>query len=235
MKKFESVVGKNVVSFDDLNQMRSMANDLKGNPDQNIKRLASNMVKTIDDKVASLSPKDVVAGQTGIDEAIKTISSARKDWRNLSRATTLEDILNVAEAKALDPKASESELIRRGFINLAANKNQMKLFTENEQNAIRSVAKGGSLDTLLSFAARFNPERSQLVAGGTVAGGIAKPEVVLPIATTGYAADKLQSLLRQRAANQAISGLLTGTTPAPIPSTTWRGLMSGAMQPPMLE
>jgi len=190
------------------------------------------MVSSIDDHVASLSPKDVASGAGGIDAAVKTISEARKDWRNLSRASTIENILDVAETRALNPTASESELIRRGFINLAANKNKMSLFTQDEQNAIKSVAKGGSLDPFLTFVSKFNPQRSQIMAGGAFAGSITKPEVALPIAAAGYGADKLQSFLRKQAAEQTMSGLLTGTTPPPAPDYFTRGLLSSVMNPP---
>ena len=235
LNKYQSIVNKGNVSFNDVDQMRQLAGDLLGNTDQNIRRLGKQMTSSIDEYVANLSPNNVVAGKGGIDEAVKTIMSARKDWRNLSRATTLDDILNIADAKALDPKASESELIRRGFINLVSNKEKFNLFNKDEQAAIRRVASGGGLDTVLSLIARFNPERSQIMAGGVVAGSVAKPEVALPLAATGFAADKLQAMLRQRAAQQAMSGLLSGTTPPPTQSMNWRGLMSGATVPPLLE
>lgn len=235
LNKYESIVNKGNVSFGDVDQMRQLAGDLLANTDKNVRRLGKQMTSSIDEYVANLSPKNVVAGQGGIDEAVKAIMSARKDWRNLSRATTLDDILNIADAKALDPKASESELIRRGFINLVANKEKFGLFTKDEQAAIRKVASGGNLDTVLSLIARFNPERSQIMAGGVVAGSVAKPEVAIPLAATGFAADKLQAFLRQQAAQRAMSGLLSGTTPAPVQPMTWRGLMSGATVPPVLE
>lgn len=231
--KINQVVERGPISFDQVSQLRQLANDLKSNQDRNVQRLAGVMVNEIDEFAARLSPRDVTAGAGKLDEAIKTLSSARKDWRNLSRANMLDDVLNVAEARAMDPKASESELIRRGFINLAADKNKMRLFTENEQNAIKAVAKGGSLDPLLTFAARFNPERSQLIAGGVVGGGVfGNPESLYysgPIMAGGFAADRLQSAMRQRAAQQAVSGLLSGTTPAPLPSTYGRGMLGGVL------
>jgi hypothetical protein len=235
LDRINQVVGRGPVSFDEVSQLRQIANDLKGNPDRNVGRLANVMVGEIDDFVSRLSPRDVTSGAAGIDEAVRTLASARKDWRNLSRANTLENVLNVAEARALDPKASESELIRRGFINLAADQNKMRLFTPNEQNAIKAVAKGGALDPLLSFIGRFNPERTQLVSGGIVAGGVASPETLkysLPTAAAGFAADKLQSTMRQRAARQAISGLLSGTTPPPAPSYYVPGLLGSVLAPP---
>jgi len=229
LNEFDAIVARGPVSFDRLDKMRALANDLKTNQDPNIRRLAGNMVSTIDDYVAGLNPRDVSAGAGGIDEAVKTIMGARKDWRNLSRATTLENILDTAEIRALNPNLSESELIRKGFINLAASKPKMRFFTEDEQTAIKSVAKGGPLDPLLTFMAKFNPERSALVGAGTVAGAVAKPEYAIPIGLAGITADRAQTLLRQRAAQQAMGGLLSGTTPKPLPTTSLRSLLSGAV------
>lgn len=235
LSKIESIAERGDVSFDNVEKMRSLANTLKGNTDGNVRRLGSELIAGIDEHVASLKPRDVSAGAGGIDEAIKTIASARKDWRNLSRASMLENILDVAEARALNPSASESKLIRQGFVSLAANKKKLGLFNEAEQNAIRSVAKGGSLDPLLTLAAKFNPQRSQLIAAGGVGGGIASPETLMysvPVAAAGFTADKLQALLRKQAADRAIGGLLTGTTAMPAPPQYSRGLLSTIMTQP---
>jgi hypothetical protein len=235
LNKYESILQRGNITFDNVEQMRRLANNLKGNPDKNIRRLASEMVDSIDDHVATLSPKDVVSGSGGIDVAVKTIMEARKDFRNVSRASTLDNILNVAETRALNPSASESELIRQGFIGLAANKNKMNLFSKDEQNAIKAVAKGSTLDPLLTLMAKFNPQRSQLITGGAVGFGVGSPETLkysIPIAAAGYGADKLQALLRKQSAEQAMSGLLTGTTPSPQPSYYTRGLLSTMMNPP---
>ena len=235
LNKYESILQRGNITFDNVEQMRRLANNLKSNPDKNIRRLAGEMVDSIDDHVAALSPKDVVSGAGGIDVAVKTIMEARKDFRNASRASTLDNILDVAETKALNPSASESELIRQGFINLAANKNKMSLFSKDEQNAIKAVAKGSSLDPLLTLMAKFNPQRSQLITGGAVGFGVGSPETLkytIPIAAAGYGADKLQALLRRQSAEKAMSGLLTGTTPPPSTDYYTRGLMSSLMNPP---
>tara|TARA_R110000868_G_scaffold259039_1_gene516770 strand:+ start:3127 stop:4650 length:1524 start_codon:yes stop_codon:yes gene_type:complete len=235
LNKYESILQRGNITFDNVEQMRRLANNLKSNPDKNIRRLAGEMVDSIDDHVATLSPKDVVSGAGGIDVAVKTIMEARKDFRNLSRASTLDNILNVAETKALNPSASESELIRQGFIGLAANKNKMNLFSKDEQNAIKAVAQGSTLDPLLTLMAKFNPQRSQLITGGAVGFGMGSPETLkysIPIAAAGYGADKLQALIRRQSAEKAMSGLLTDTTPSPQPSYFTRGLLSTMMNPP---
>jgi hypothetical protein len=230
LNKIQSIYSPGNVKFGDVDQSRQLANDLLANKDQNVRRLAKTMVSSIDDYIAQLSPKDVVAGAGGVDDAVKKIMVARKDWRNQSRATTLADILDVAEARALNPKTSESELIRNGFINLYANKDKIKLFTPDEQAAIRRVAKGGSLDPLLSFISRFNPERSPFVTATIGAGGYATGRLeALAIPVAGYTADELQKFLRQSQARKAISGLLSGTTPPPPPSVAPVSLFSAGI------
>jgi hypothetical protein len=235
LNKYESILARGNVTFDNVEKMRRLASNLSTSPDRDIRRLAGKMVSSIDDHVSTLSPKDVISGKGGIDVAVKTIMNARKDFRNASRASTLEDILDVAEIKALNPSASESELIRQGFISLASNKNKIGLFSKDEQNAIKAVAKGGSLDKLLTLMAKFNPQRSQLVTGGAVGFGVGSPETLkysIPIAVGGFAADKLQASMRRQAADKAVSGLLTGTTQPPQPSYYGRGLLSTTMNMP---
>jgi hypothetical protein len=232
LKRFDAVTSRGNVKFDEIDQLRQMANDLKANQDPNIRRLSGVMVKEIDDFVARLSPKDVVAGEGGIDEAVKTLSNARKDWRNLSRATTIDDILNTAEVRASNPNASESELIRQGFIRLAANKEKMRVFSQDEQNAIKAVAKGGSLDPLLSFVAKFDPTRRNVLGAGAVGAAAYKPEVALPLIGAGVGAEAMQDLLRRRNAQRLMSSLLTGSVQPPPASTVPQGLFFGAMTTP---
>jgi hypothetical protein len=231
LNRYARIVGRGNVSFNDVDQMRQLAGTLGNSSDANVRRLSRVMTTSIDNYLANLSPSNVTTGAGRTQEAVTTILEARKDWRNQARANELEQVLDTAEIKALDPKVSESEAIRRGFINLAANRNKMRLFNEDEQTAIRKVASGGALDSFLSLAARFNPERSTLVSTGTIVGAATTPEYAVPIAAGGFAADKLQAFLRQQAAQRAISGLLTGTTPPPAPSMVPRGLMTGAAAP----
>lgn len=228
LKKYEQIVGRGNVSFNNVDQMRQLANDLRGSSDKNIRRLAGEMTSSIDDYVAKLSPTDVSAGAGGIDEAVKTIMEARKDWRNLSRATTLQNILDIADVRAANPNASEGELIRQGFINLAANKNKMSAFTTEEQNAIKAVTKGGSVDSILSFISKFDPTRRNVLGAGAAIGATQRPEIGVPLMAAGIGAEQMQNWLRARAAQKVQSGLLSGQMPTPAPDYSFRGLLSAA-------
>lgn len=233
LNQIEAIIQQNPqMSFSTLDKIRSTLNDLKTSREANIRRLGGVAVSRVDDFISNITNKDIIAGQGGIDEAVRILVNARKDWRNANRAQILDDALNVAEAKALDPKASESELIRRGFINIAASKEKMKLFNKEEQNIIKSVAEGGSIDPLLSFAAQFSPLRSKLAAAGGVYTFGQSPMLATTAAGTGLLADYAQSVMRRRAAQQASSRIASGQT-APLPENlTYQGLLSTALNLP---
>jgi len=234
LARIQSIVEQNPqMSFSTLEKVRGILNDLKTNKDPNIRRLGGVAVTRADDFITNLTTKDVIAGKGGIDEAVRTIVGARKDWRNASRAQILDDALNVADAKNLDPKASDSELIRRGFINLAANKDKMKAFNQEEKNIIRSVAEGGPLDPILTFASQFSPLRSKLAAAGGAYTFSQNPALATGVAGAGLAADYTQSVLRRRAAQMAANRIASGQT-APLPENlAYRGLLSTALNPPL--
>lgn len=227
LEQVRDMTGTQRVSFSKLEQMRSALVDLKTSKDAATRKYAGQAVSELDDYITKLGGKDVIAGQGNVGTAVKAVQEARKDWRNLSRATVLEDALNVAEARALDPKASEGELIRRQLINLAASKDKMRFFTEREKNAIKSVASGPVADPLLSLVARLNPERSALMQASTVAGSFANPVAAASVAGLGFGADKLQGALRQRGVNQLMSNIASGQLPQVPPNLAWRGMLSG--------
>lgn len=230
LAQVSKIIDDKGVSFTALDKIRATLNDLKGSTDKDIKRLGGVTVTKVDDYISNLNGSDIQAGKEGLDAAVKNVMTARKDWRNASRASVLDDALNVAEARALDPKTSESELIRRGFINIAANKNKMDLFNKTEQNIIKSVAKGGTLDPVLSFASQFSPLRSKLAAAGSAYGITQFPMTTAAVAGGGLVADVTQGVLRSRAAKQAVKQIASGAK-APAPNLAYQGLLTGSLNP----
>jgi hypothetical protein len=231
LAQVSKIINDKGVSFTVLDKIRATLNDLKGSTDNDIKRLGGVAVTKVDDYISNLTGADIQAGKEGLDAAVKNVMTARKDWRNASRASVLDDALNVAEAKAIDPKASEGELIRRGFINIAANKDKMKLFNQTEQNIIKSVAKGGPLDPLLTFTSQFSPLRSKLAAAGGAYGVTQFPLTTAAVAGSGLLADVTQGALRRSAAKQAVKQIASGAK-APAPNLGYQGLLTGALNPP---
>lgn len=224
LKSYKKSIGQQRVKFSTLEQMRSAATALGASPSANTRRLAKVLVNSIDDSLSNIQPKDVITGQGNVNDAVKTLMNARSKWKVASRAQILEDVLNVAEAKARDPKASESELIRRGVIALLANKRKARQFSGTERAAMKQVANSGTKDSILSMIARFNPQRSQLVATGTVGGALYDPFLAASTSAIGFSADKLQEMLRKKATKKLISGMLSGNLEQPTDMAGYRAL-----------
>lgn len=230
--QMEKIIGTQRVPFATIDRLRQMVNDLKGSTDPKVKRLGSIALDTVDNYIDKLNAKDLITGKGELDKAVKTLKEARTDWRNASRAEILEDALNVAEIKKERPNASESELIRTGFINIATNKNKMNLFSPAEQNVIKSVVKGGSLDPMLSFAAQFSPTRSKLSAAAYGFGATQSPATAALLGGTGFGAEVIQNALRRAAAKEAANRIASGAVKPTPPNLAYRGLLTGAMNPP---
>lgn len=226
LKQFKTIIGQQRVKFDTLEQMRQAANQMRMTNEPVTELLAGQVVNSIDKFMSGVKPTDIITGKGEVGQAIKTLTGARNKWKVAARAQVLEDVLDVAKAKALDPKASEGELIRRGLINLAANKKRMALFNSDEQKAIRQAANSGAKDALLSFVARFNPQRSQLVAGGTVGAAFVEPVSATLVAGTGFAADKMQQAMRAKQTQKLISDMLANRIEPPdVNSPGYRALV----------
>ena len=109
----------------------------------------------------------------------------------------------------------------------------MTLFNTEEQNIIKSVATGGALDPLLTFAAQFSPLRSKLAAAGGAYTFSQSPVIATTAAGTVLLADYTQSVLRRRAAQQAINRIASGQTAPDPQSLAYRGVLSSALNPPL--
>ncbi len=231
LDQMREMVGTQRVSFSKLDQLRQAANNLaRESRDPATRRLASEVVSGVDKKITSLQPNELLSGKQKISGVLQDVKEARDAWRRVSKATVLEDALNVAEARALAPTASEGELIRNQFKALAANKDKMRMFSSDEQAAIRRVVSGGNVQPILALAARFNPERSQLVTGSTLFVGTQNPYLAAGVAGAGFAADKALGALQRKAAQDVIARILRGEIARPTTNASWRALVEAQMQ-----
>ena len=222
------------VSFNNLDTMRSdLVTTIRETQDPAQKRMLSMVLDDLDQKIGTLQPNDIIGGKgTKLSEALSSVREARDAWRRAAKASIFEDALEVATRKGVDPKGREGEIIRKNFENLYANKKKMKLFSEDEQEAIKRVASGGDgLTQLLNYAARFNPQRSQLMTVGYVGtAGLGGGLPAIGAAAAGYGADVALRQIQQQAAKNVISQISSGKTPQPRSNQAWRALVEAEAQ-----
>lgn len=231
LKEFQKI-STQPMSFSELDQMRSLAGSLAGEGSPNLRRLSKVMTETVDDYISTLNGRDVIAGANGIDEAVKSVMSARKDWRAASKAQIIQDLFDTAETRALKPEVSEAKIIRDKLTSLLENKKKASMFTTAEKNAMKSVVNGGPVDVLASFVGRFNPLRPFGAASSGGGGLIAQdPTVGLGLAGAGFLTDTAQGVLKRQATRNLIEGVASGTI-KDQPNYKYQGLLGGFMSQP---
>jgi hypothetical protein len=171
LKRFGAEKGP--VTLEKLETLRRIAKDAESTQVPADRRLAGKLVDTIDNYAETLAQKDFNAGSP---EAIAALKEARDLWSRSRKAETLDELVNRAELSAPNFSASGMEnALRTEFRNLAKNKARMRVFTAEEQAAIRRVATGGATENALRMLGKFAPTGaiSTAISGtaGFMAGG----------------------------------------------------------------
>lgn len=228
LETFQEIIGTERVPFVKLEKLRSIATNLSNDNDSNTRRLGKVMVNGVDDYLNSLTGRDIIAGKEGLDKAVQSVMSARKDWRAASKAQVVQDAFDVADARANNPKKSEAELIRNQLENILANKNKRNMFSEAEINAMKATINGGPLDTFLSILARFDPRKSHLSAAGAGGAVIYDPVIGGSLAAGGMAAEAALSASKRRQIEALTRSIASGTA-KDVPNYKYQGLFGGTL------
>jgi hypothetical protein len=215
------------LTLQQLETLRRIANDAEGSIKPADRRLAGKMVDEIDEYIDGLTERDVVAGDAVKAKALK---EARNLYSRRKKAEELDQLVARAELSAPNFSGSGMEnALRTEFRNLAKNERRMRRFTREEQEAIKRVAKGGSLENALRMLGKLAP--TGVVSGalssgaGFVTGG---PIGALALPAAGalarYGATRLTTRNVQLANALMRRGPLPATTlPQPVAP---RGLMA---------
>lgn len=171
------------VSFEKLDTLRRIASSARKSQKPDDARLAGEIVDTLDRYADTVGRQDLVSGSP---RAAKAYREARNLYSRSRKAQTLDELIERAELTASNFTGSGMEnAVRTEFRSLAKNQKRMRLFTAEEQAAIRKVAKGGPVENTLRMLGKFAPTgvvSAGLSAGaGLVAGGPIGA-VALPVA-----------------------------------------------------
>ena len=105
-------------------------------------------------------------------KGIEALKEARGLWKQSKKAQVLETIFDVAElrSEANYTQSGMEQALRSRLVNLAANEKMMRGFNKTEQEAIREVAKGGSMQNFFRYVGKLAPTSVIPAVGGAMLG-----------------------------------------------------------------
>ena len=219
-------------TLDQLDSLRQVikipAGDFSNKSQQ---RLANMMVREFDNFVENLGGKDLLAGDA--DRAVSALKEARQVYARNRKADFLEEVINKADLSSTQYTQSGMEnALRVQFRALAKNKTKMAQFSKEEQDQIRKIVKGDTLQNTLRFIGKFAP--TGVVSSLPTAGAaFASPYLAAAVPAVTYPArqaaermgmaniDALMNMVRMGRAPE-----VTQSRTGLVPTTAMRGLLS---------
>lgn len=201
LKALESFKGK-PKTFEELDQMRQIIKDAGASIDASDRRIAGIMRDRLDEYVDNLGMPDIISGAPRA--ANEAMVRARDYWSRFKKGDLIDELMNSADLKATNYSQSGIDnALRIKFRQLADDPKKMRMFSQEEQNAIREVVKGGPATNALRYLGKLAP--SGVVSGGagaTLGYALGGPPGALIVPGIGYAAKQSAGALTGRAAER---------------------------------
>lgn len=180
--------------FTELQALRKIIQGAQGSADATERRLGTILKSEFDSYIANI-PNDAIVG--GSKQGLQAWKQARDLYAKQSKAEIFEDMLARAQLDKSKFTASGTEnSLAQQLRNLAKNDKQMRLFTKEEQQAIKEAAEGGNVQNMLKFVGRFAPTGpvTGIFTGGAIA---TNPVLGAGIAGTAAASRLAASQIRK--------------------------------------
>jgi len=215
--------------FTELQALRKIIQNSQVSADAAERRLATILKDKFDDYILNAPQSDLVGTNTKTGVAVW--KQARDQYNRQMKGEIFERMLEDAQldVSKFTQSGTENSLAQQ-LRQLAKNDKKMRLFTKEEQAAIRSAAKGSTTQNMLKFYGRFAPTSS---VGGLFAGGatVYEPTIGLPFTagaiTSRYGATKMRESSVQNLADIMRAGRGANIPPNLVPAVTGaRGLLT---------
>jgi hypothetical protein len=223
--------------FRQLQRIRKLIQGQQKSPDAETRRLASILKDDFDNYLLNAPESHVTVGSK---EGTKTWAEARNSYSRLKKSEIFDDMLQQAEFEgpSLFTQSGAENSLAKQLRQLAKNDKKMRTFTQEEQDAIREAAKGGTAQNLLRFYGKFAP--TGVVPGflNVIASG-ANPLGGLAFAGGATGARAGATAMRQNAVENLGARMRLGKTPEMTrtfsPEQALIGAQQGAQQPYRIE
>jgi hypothetical protein len=224
LKRINQEKGGNV-TLEKIEILRRIGRGAASSIDANESRIGNIIIDKLDDFVENAQPSQLAKGSS---EAVKALTDARDLWKRAKKTEIIDDLKASAElrAEANYNQSGIENALRRKLVNLADNPKKLRAFTKEEQELIKSTAKGGSIQNALRLFGKLAPT-SAIPAGisggaGFVLGG---PVGAVGLPLAGGIARQGATQLGLRNIEKLRNRLALGYEP--IPQVSTRGLISG--------
>jgi hypothetical protein len=208
-------VGKNP-TLGELEILRRVVKGAAGSKEPDERRIAQIMVKKLDEYVTGAGKNEILAGSK---EGVDSLGQARALWTKVSKSDVIDDLLERSELKSSFFTGSGKEnALRSEFRTLALDKDKMRMFSKEEQDAIKAVSQGSPVSNVLRFFGKLAPTGVVSAGGagglgflmGDAVGAVAVPAVG---AAARYGATKMTESAAQRASDLMRSGVMANKNP----------------------
>jgi hypothetical protein len=141
--------------FNELSTLRKFIQGAQKSVDPDERRLATILKDDFDNYVSNIPESSVVGGSK---EGLKAWKEARDTYAKLSKSEVFTDMLENAQIdKSKFSMSGVENSLAQQLRQLAKNDKKMRLFTAEEQEAIKKAAKGGVGQNALRFVGKFAP------------------------------------------------------------------------------
>lgn len=144
--------------FNELSTLRKFIQGAQKSADPDERRLATILKDDFDNYVANIPESSVVGGNK---QGLADWKQARDAYAKLSKSEVFTDMLENAQLdKSKFSMSGIENSLAQQLRQLAKNDKKMRLFTQDEQEAIKAAAKGGAGQNILRFFGKFAPTSS---------------------------------------------------------------------------
>ena len=170
--------------FQELSVLRKFIRNAQRSKEPDEKMVATRLKSEFDDYIANMPESSIIGGNK---EGLSDWKKARDTYTKLSKSEVFEDMLDKADIR--DSKLSTEQYLHNKLLQLSEDDRRMRLFTPQEQDAIRSAAKGTGMQNFLAQAGKYSIKNISATTLGSILGlGLAGPVgVVVPPIIGGIA------------------------------------------------
>lgn len=192
--------------FQELKTLRKFIRNAQRSKEEDEKMVATRLKAEFDDYIANMPDSSIVGGSK---EGLDSWKKARDTYTRLSKSEIFEDMLDKAEIR--DSKLSTEQYLHNKLLQLSEDDRRMRLFTPEEQEAIREAAKGTRAQNFMANAAKYNLKNLSTTTLGSLLGlSLAGPAGAVVAPAVGQLAKYQATKIRKNDVNKLAAMMRAG-------------------------